>query len=491
MEKLLKFLEEKGLFWGIAFLLFFIPIYPKFPLLAVPGTYVAIRLEDFLVASILGLWGILGLLGVIRGRKRLFFPGLWPLFLIYFLVGGLSILSAIFITKNIVPHIAFLHFLRRIEYMSLLFAAYYSLHRTKDIKILAASLSLATVGVFIYGVGQKFFGWPVVSTMNKEFSKGMILKLTWWARVNSTFAGHYDLAAFLVLILALSVAFFVAVKNWRARIFVIFLAIVSYYLLILTASRISFAAYLLAVAFVLLALNKRWWVVPVLGLSIIGMLLSSEFSQRYASTFKINLSFLSGAVKVKPKEISLALPPTPTLVSGVSGLVVKPLKLGEPTPTPTPTPTPLPPAEPIESTEMAVARSTDIRLKVEWPRAARAFAKNPLLGTGYSSITLATDNDYLRILGETGILGALAFLAIFLEIGRQVFLFWRKSKPGFERAIVLGICGAALGLFLNAAFIDVFEASKIAFIFWILMGVMLKTIDLSSLKHENIKTLKH
>src|SRR5205814_2283829 len=45
-------------------------------------------------------------------------------------------------------------------------------------------------------------------------------------------------------------------------------------------------------------------------------------------------------------------------------------------------------------------RSTSIRLNVEWPRAVRALTKNPLLGTGYSSITLATDNDYLRALGE-------------------------------------------------------------------------------------------
>jgi len=106
-----------------------------------------------------------------------------------------------------------------------------------------------------------------------------------------------------------------------------------------------------------------------------------------------------------------------------------------PTPTPTPTPTSLPEATPsayFEPTALAVGRSTDIRLKVEWPRAIKAFLKNPLLGTGYSSITLATDNDYLRMLGETGILGTLAFLAIILEITRIVWQFLKDKNVSKE-----------------------------------------------------------
>jgi len=491
MAKFAKFLDQRGIFWGVAFLLIFIPIYPKFPLFSVPGIYVSVRLEDFLVALVVLTW--MGLM-VLKKEKKFLSQALTQLCLLFFAVGGLSLISAIFITKNIVPHIAFLHFLRRIEYMSLMFVAYHSLKRTKDIKILAGCLGLTTTGVFVYGLGQKFFGWPVISTMNKEFSKGLVLKLTWWARINSTFAGHYDLAAYSVLILCLSVAFLMVVKNKWAKIFTFLIILMSYYLLILTASRVSFAAYILAISFLLILLGKKWWVGPVVALSIFGMLLSADFSQRYASTFNIDLSFLSGAVKVKPSEIAIAPIPTPipTLIpdDSTNPVMIKPGK-PQPTSTPTATPTPLPPVdEPVEPTDMAVARSTDIRLKVEWPRAIRAFAKNPFLGTGYSSITLATDNDYLRILGEVGLLGTLVFAAIFLEIGRKAFLFWRqtnkkmKSKYKFERAIVLGIGAAGIGFLLNGMFIDVFEASKIAFIFWILMGVMMKTIDL--VNHENL-----
>ena len=75
-------------------------------------------------------------------------------------------------------------------------------------------------------------------------------------------------------------------------------------------------------------------------------------------------------------------------------------------------------------------RSTNIRLNVEWPRAIRAFSKNPLLGTGYSSISLATDNDYLRALGEVGFLGFISFSLIFVKLIEVLIKAYRKSVLG-------------------------------------------------------------
>ena len=56
MAKLLKLIKDNFFYLGIGFLLFFIPVYPKFPLLGVSGTYVSIRLEDIFVAIIVGLF---------------------------------------------------------------------------------------------------------------------------------------------------------------------------------------------------------------------------------------------------------------------------------------------------------------------------------------------------------------------------------------------------------------------------------------------------
>lgn len=480
MVKRLKLTEGKVLFWAVAFLLFFIPVYPKFPLFPIPDTYVHIRLEDIFVALVVGFFG----LRLFLKRDLAIFK--WPVtkaVLLFVGIGILANLSGILITKNIVSHLAFLHLIRRMEYLSLLFVAYYSFKELKQLKIFGWVILAATLLVIMYGLGQKFFGWPVVSTMNKEFSKGMILRLTWWARVNSSFAGHYDLAAYMVMILSLVLAALGIIKKKLVWILVLILGVFSYYILILTASRVSFGAYLIGGLFVLVMSKRRWWVIPFVVLSLLGMVFSDDLGQRYAATFKIDLSFMSGLVKVRPPEIAMAPTVTPLpivaptagpLVTVVPGMII-------PTSTPTPTPT-IPVASPaayFEPTALAVGRSTDIRLKVEWPRAIRAFAKNPLLGTGYSSITLATDNDYLRLLGETGLLGSLAFLAIILEIVRKIYFYLKcKTSSREGKLIVLGISGAAIGYFLNATFIDVFEASKIAFFFWILMGIALKIIDL-------------
>lgn len=488
MVKLLKFAEKNLARIGIAFLLFFVPLYPKFPLFSVSGTYVSIRLEDLFVALIVFAF-IVNLC-----RKKDFSVLKWPLtglIFLYFLVGLLSVLSGILITKNIVPHLAFLHFLRRFEYLSLLFVSYYSFKEIKQIKTFGWIIFTSSFGVIVYGLGQKFFGWPVVSTMNKEFSKGMVLRLTWWARVNSTFAGHYDLAAFMVMILCLVIAALIIVKKWKIRIPILLLGIFSYYILILTASRVSFGAYLIGGFFVFWFAKKKKWLIPFLIISVLGMVFSEDLGQRYAATFHIDLSFLSGVVKFKPKEVAYIAPtitPIPTesvlqpLITIIPGQKV-PTPTPTPTPTLTPTPTPVvatPSAEMFEPTALAVGRSTDIRLKVEWPRAIRAFLKNPLLGTGYSSITLATDNDYLRMIGESGILGTLAFAAVILEIIRKIFFFIRSDAKKEAKIIVIGIAGAGVGYFLNATFIDVLEASKVAFFFWILIGVALRVVDLSS-----------
>jgi len=463
---------------GIIGLLLFIPIYPKFPFFNVPGTYVAIRIEDFVIAFVLLLWFI--------HQLRLGFPSLkdrvGKFIMLYWLVGGLSLLSAVLITKNVSPSIALFHFLRRIEYMSLFFVALASIRSVKNLRTYGGVLFLATIGVIVYGLGQKFASWPVISTMNAEFSKGMLLTLSEWARINSTFAGHYDLAAFMVLVLALVVGFFFGLKNKISKVSLFLIGFFALYILILTASRVSFIAYLLAIAFVMLSLRKYWWLGPVLALSLGMMLLSDEITQRYALTFNIDLSALSSKLARKPTT-GPTLTPTPE--KEPEKIKEGPVKV-KPTLAPTPAhkTSRVVEEEWVPTTELAVQYSSGIRFDVEWPRSVRAFSKNPFLGTGYSSVTLATDNDYLRLLAETGVMGFATFFLIFLEIGRRVLVFLKKAKAGMERSLVAGLAGAALGLLANAVFIDVFESSKIAFIFWILMGSLVGLMNISEKEME-------
>lgn len=498
MPKLLNWLKDRVFFLGIVVLLAFIPLYPKFPLFEVPGTYVAIRFEDLLVAFLVALFVI----KTILARTNIFKDRLSRLIIVYFLVGALSTLSAILITKNVIPHLVLLHWWRRIEYMSLFFIAAASVKKTQDVKDYLVVIFLTTVGVIIYGLGQKFLGFPVVSTMNEEFSKGLLLSLTEWARVNSTFAGHYDLAAYLVLVLAVTAGGVLGFSHLWQKILIFIFGIFTFYLLVLTASQIAFAAYLLSVVLILLLSRKYFWIIPILILSFVGMFASKDLSQRYATTIRVNWDLWREAYEKRQEEKRLAAlskvvptpTPTPTLAPPPPPSGTAPTRIKKVTPTPTPEPTkPVPKEktyykygtsseEPTDVAELTAYRSIKIRFDVEWPRSIRAFLKNPLLGTGYSSLTLATDNDYLRALGETGILGFLALLLIFLEIVRKFFQFAFRQKTGFEKTVVIGIFGAVVGLLINALFIDVLESSKVAFVTWILVGIMIGTINISTSK---------
>lgn len=62
MKKIMNFYQgikfEKLIKFGIAAILISVPLYPKFPFLRIPGTYVSIRLEDFVVFIVAAIWSL-------------------------------------------------------------------------------------------------------------------------------------------------------------------------------------------------------------------------------------------------------------------------------------------------------------------------------------------------------------------------------------------------------------------------------------------------
>jgi len=464
-------------------LLIFIPLHLKFPLQEVSGIHVAIRLEDLLVSASLAIWFI----WQAQRHFPIFKEKIFKLFLIYWLIGLISLASAFFITGLISPKIAFLHFFRRVEYMSLFFIAYDAFKHFK-LKEFNLVFVLVSFGVFAYGVGQKYFGLPVVSTMNKEFSSGILLYLDKWTRISSTFAGHYDLAAWVAIMLALVPALIMVAKKKRVKFFLALAGAANFYMLIMTASRISFIAYLIGITLTLLLLKKFRWLPMILGLSLVFGFCSKELRVRLASSFE----FISPVAQRCEQEIAGFLSRRQPTLSPTPKPKPTPILASTPTSTPAPKTTvkkqvAAPPKRKIikevrtwptpEEVGAAADRSSQIRFQVEWPRAIKAFLKNPLLGTGYSSLGLATDNDYLRTLGETGILGFLAFGLIIFHLFRSGLEALIKNK----RLILAGFLGATLAFLANAIFIDVFEASKDAFCFWMMMGIMYRL----SLKPKN------
>lgn len=457
MPKLFKFPNLINILkYGTATILLVIPLYPKFPILNVPGIYVAIRAEDFIILFLSVVW----FLQTFKRDKSTFFKDKINIAIMLFLLAGLlSSISSLLITKSTSLHIVLLHWARRVEYLLPFFIARTTLtDGLNKSRFFVTTLFLGIFLVFAFGYGQVHFGFPVISTQNEEYSKGIALRWTPGARLHSTFAGHYDLAAFLVMLLPIATALLFFYKKLRNRILFFLIAIFpGFWLMLKAESRVSFLSFLFGIIVVLWLLKKRLLIIPTLFICIVSALLFSNLGVRYKNSLQTYWQRVTKTQTINFLPIPLALAADTNSTDRTRS---KRLEEQEPL---------LP--------SIFEDRSTAIRLNVEWPRALRAFVKNPLLGTGYSSITLATDNDYLRLLGETGLVGTLAFFLIILRLFEKLVGFFKRQAGKWDTTYLIGFTGALLGILLNATFIDVFEASKVAIIFWTLAGTAIGTIE--------------
>lgn len=421
-----------------AAILIYIPLYPKFPLLTLKGSSVAIRAEDFLI-----LLTSFVFLGYFFSRKKRTLPPLAFQIIIYLSVGLISAISAILITKNVTPLIVILHFFRRIEYMLVFFFVYYvGINGWLTRRFLLELVLLPAIGVFFYGLAQIYLQAPVISTMNTEFAKGMALVLQPGVQLSSTFAGHYDLAIYLAMILGFLAALLVFVKNRLAWGSFLLGFVALMWLFTQAGSRIAIFGLFFSVGLVCFLRRKF-----ALGALLLSIIIASIFTSPNL------LRRINNIIRVFESKSQSFVIAHPIFAADDFGAVLAETAL-----------------RPIQQDV-----STSIRFDVEWPRAMRSLYKNPFLGTGYSSISLATDNEYLRALGETGLLGFISFISILIALGRGLEARYQKAKTNLDKILTLSGLAVFSVFLISALFLDVFEASKIAILFWAFTGIAMST----------------
>jgi len=441
----------------LAILLIFIPLYPKFPLFSVDNTYVSIRLDDIVIA--ISLFFLL--INQFKHKFNLIKTPLANLMIIYFLALLITLLNAIFILKTDYPNILLLHTLRKIQYMFLAFISIKAIDTKKDFKYPLIFMVISSIFVAIYGFGQKYFSFPIISTMNEEFSKGYLLTLSIWSRISSTFAGHYDLAAFLSVFLVVLAGSITQTKSKLSKTLLVFVWLILFYLLTQTASRVSIFALWGGLILCFILIKKYLLILPTSIIIIFSFFSSTELNQRLIAT----INTISPQFKiVKPTQV----PPSPTTIPTI---IPTPIGKTEPPVVTTPKPTIIRHIQepyPQVDVDAGVSRSGEIRFNVEWPRAITAFNKNPIIGTSPGSLGLATDNEFLRSLGETGLVGFFSLMIIPLFFFVKTFQSKNKLNYVFMASI--------LTFLANAVFIDVFSASKTAYLFWLTMGIFYQNI---------------
>jgi len=546
-KKVFSWLDDNIILVLSGFLLAFIPLYPKIPLYSPIEAYIVrIRLEDLFVLITALIWLIQSIRGKIKWRAPIF----WFV-LAYAVAGALSVIDAVVVIKTIpfqMLHLgkSLLHYFRYLEYFSLLFITFSAVKSKKNLYLILVTMVLTLVAVVIYGYGQRFYYWPVYSTMNREFSKGVRLVLTEHARVQSTFAGHYDLGGYLVIILPLILALALGVKK-KVYKFLLYLAHwLGLWLLVVSASRTSFLAYLVGISLVILLFGlkqsrikaKLWWMfsremLMVIMVAITMFYYGDDMNERFlqvintvpkvASTYhylndKRKILFDGNIEKfffgdegwpewlafkmpeaTKP-ENSLTVEEATVLVSSDERPVpYRPSDVYEDIP------------DLVEVATISAEGKTEtilvekprtfsanalehglslaIRLDALWPMAINGFKMNPLTGKGYATLGKegayqfteadSTDNNYLRTLGETGILGFVSFYGVIVT---AIYFAFRGYGQKDELLVTLsiGFIASSFGLLVNASYIDVYAASKVAFSYWGLTGFYLASVTLLS-----------
>jgi len=576
-QNILHTIDSYGLIFCAVLLALLIPLYPKIPLFSPIEQYIVrVRLEDFIVLVSVAFTFI----QIIRKKAR-FDKIVLLLMSSYALAGLLSMIAAVFVTQSIPLqplHIAktALHFFRYMEYFSVFFVGYAALKSRKDVHALFKFLVLTIIAVALYGYMQKFFYWPVYSTMNREFSKGIRLVLTEHARIQSTFAGHYDMAAYLVVVLPFVLSLALATKRKQIKVILFSTYALGFWLMVMSASRIPFAASILGSLLVLLfwsyfqtnvrkkitfALSRvsLWSFFLVIMLYYFGQTMLDRISNAISTAdnpIDINKmidSVLDPLPIPQSSQLLAWLPKLPAIPENSepapdleAAIIAQVATIGDQPPVPRQQPTavvaPDRPRdvyedipEPIETTETLADGTVErkvihktrvysdcalqhelslcIRLESLWPWAIQSFLTNPITGTGYATLnkqfvdefTIAdsTDNNYLRTLGETGALGFITFYGtiVYLLISTTRTLLLKQTHP-FDRALSVGYISGTLGLLVNATYIDVFAASKVAYTFWFFSGVIrasqsftpIRTINdektIKQKKHKRIKTKK-
>ena len=513
-----SWIDEHALILIVGFLFAFIPLYPKIPIADIlPGYIVRLRLDDLLIAGASVVWGI----QLLRKKATLNTP-LTIMIALYLLVGLASSFSAIYWTHTVpmsFVHIEklFLHYIRRIEYFSLFFIAYSALKKKEHIRKLLIVFCVTAALVSLYGVGQKYLYWPVYSTMNREFSKGLRLYLTEHARVQSTFGGHYDYAAYLTMVIPIIVALATVVRKRLTFIALCATFLLSLWGLMMTSSRSSFLAYIFALTILLIifAVRKGWiWLITrsivLYGVTAIFLVFFGDLLLRFGQIFQDNSAYLAFQQSVEQAKQIAQRPIVKEPANGISiddvakaAAVAAVIDKSDTQPVQD-----LPsdvydniPAMVIatrsaEGKEMIIViprvfsenahrlgLSAAIRLDTLWPFAIRGFLRNPWLGSGYSTLTKytndqfteaeSTDNDFLRTLGETGALGFITFYGTMVI---AVIYLWKRysdTKDGFLYLFSAVLTATTAGLMVNAVYIDVFVSSKVILTYWLLVGVLL------------------
>lgn len=421
----------RGASWAVLAALFILPLYPKLGLVAVPGTYIPIRLDDLLVAVVALVW----LASLVVQRRPPAVPRLLTGAAIAWEVAALVGLAAgVLLMHSISPITGFAYWAKPVEYL-VLGAIVYDLVRTGALslpRVLAVVLTAAGI-VVVYAMLERLGLAPHLPGVTPPEGT-----------VTSTFGDLHELAGYLGIVILLVVTLQSQLVSPRARAVGLIVIAAGAVVMYFTAVRTEY----LVLGICLLAL-LRWRparVPTVVGASVMAALFVVPLVAALASG-----GFGGHPVKSHVPAASASTAPDDPLTTNVTS----------------------------RFTDVTFAYSWIERFTQKWPKLFAAGMTSPIVGLGPSAATEAADGYYLRVFVEAGVIGLACFLAL---IGAIAISLRRaiRSTQGLAHNVAVGMLAATVFVALVGTVIDVWVASRVMELYWPMLGASLAAASLRS-----------
>jgi hypothetical protein len=380
-------------------------ISPKINLIYISSESVFVRFDDLLL---LGIFFITLAKLKINDFTWLNSPLNKPIFF-FIIILIISIIKGIFIRTITNPITSFFYLLKIIEYFCIFYLVYFYTRKRKDLIYYLNACFLGLVIIGGYGIYEHFHPLARLPypALYRIYERGFFYG-------QSNHLGG-TLAFFISLMLGLTIF----INNWRTRVPLMGLVLISVYPFFWTYSRqaqLNLIASLFVLGFFNLKYAKRYFkfifILIVLILSVL-VLSSPLIRERMASI----------------KEVVLS--------------------------------------NDIYSSSFAY------RI-YKWKQALSDTKDNFILGTGLGSRQRAFyEGQWIMWLAETGILGTLIFLGLIFKVFTLLFVTFRHTNDNFYRGLAGGCLAGLAGLMVQSFVCNVFTITVIIGPFYVILALIL------------------
>lgn len=104
--------------------------------------------------------------------------------------------------------------------------------------------------------------------------------------------------------------------------------------------------------------------------------------------------------------------------------------------------------------------------------ALKLWMQEPFFGKGVTG-THFIDGQYFRMLAETGLMGFITFMSIFVVLCRTLLKIYRKERDDYFKGAALGMFCATIGMLAHCLTANTFVIIRIAEPFWLLTGLIM------------------